>query len=169
MANLCLLKTNEGNRWRKGRCQYMEIILYLSVAIIAIAFAVLVYFVAQTLKSLKDTLSNTAKTLDSLEKQMNGLTTETTALLHKTNLLAEDIQGKSEALDTVFVQVKEVGTSLGKMNHSLKNITGKVTDEAERQSEQVTKVVQWGNAAMQIWQKWQVKKKATDQYVDSKS
>ncbi len=63
----------------------MIIILYLSVALIAIAFLVLVIYLSKTLKSLQLTLKHVASTLEGLEGQMKGITTETAELLHKTN------------------------------------------------------------------------------------
>ena len=88
----------------------MIIILYLSVALIAVAFLILVIYLSKTLKSVQMTLTNVASTLDGLEGQMKGITAETTELLHKTNRLAEDIQEKSEKLNTVVHAVQEVGT-----------------------------------------------------------
>ena len=66
----------------------MILILYLSVALIAIAFLILVIYLSKTLKSLQMTLDNVAKTLSGLEKQLDGVTSETTMLLHKTNALS---------------------------------------------------------------------------------
>lgn len=62
----------------------MIIILYLSVALIAVAFLILVIYLSKTLKSVQMTLTNVASTLDGLEGQMKGITAETTELLHKT-------------------------------------------------------------------------------------
>ncbi len=45
----------------------MIIILYLSVALIAVAFLVLVIYLSKTLKSLQLTLKNVASTLEGLE------------------------------------------------------------------------------------------------------
>ena len=74
----------------------MEIILYLSAAVAAIAFFILVIYLSKTLKSLQVTLDSVSHTLGGLEKQLEGLTTESTLLLNKTNALAEDLQKKSE-------------------------------------------------------------------------
>lgn len=46
----------------------MSIILYLSVALIAIAFFIIVIYLARTLNSLRTTLDNVSKTVESLEK-----------------------------------------------------------------------------------------------------
>jgi uncharacterized protein YoxC len=76
---------------KKGMITAMEILLYLAAIIAAVAFAVLVIYLAKTLKASTRTLNNVANTLESLEKQMQGITTETTELLHKTNALADDV------------------------------------------------------------------------------
>lgn len=147
---------------------YVTWILYISALIAAIAFAVLVGYLVQTLKALRTTLDNVASTVDSLEQQMTGITRETERLLNNTNKLTEDIQGKSQALDIVFDQVKEVGTSLGTLNESFKNISNQVVSGTERYSDQVEKVVEWSSALMKIWQKWKVKQKATEEYLEHK-
>lgn len=51
----------------------MIIILYLSVALIAVAFLILVIYLSKTLKSVQMTLTNVASTLDGLEGQMKAL------------------------------------------------------------------------------------------------
>ena len=78
---------------------HLILILYLSVALIAIAFLILVIYLSKTLKSLQGTLDNVATTLSGLEKQLDGVTKETTILLHKTNELASDIQDKIGELE----------------------------------------------------------------------
>lgn len=143
-------------------------ILYISAFIVAIAFVVLVVYLAQTLKALRTTLVNVASTVDSLEQQMTGITRETERLLNNTNKLTEDVQEKSQALDTVFVQVKEVGSSLETLNDSFRNISNQVVSGTERYSDQVEKAVEWSSAIMRIWQKWKVKQKATTEYLDHK-
>ncbi len=146
----------------------MTWILYISALIAAIAFGVLVIYLVQTLKSLRTTLDNVATTVDSLEKQLTGITRETERLLHNTNILTEDIQQKSIALNTVFDQVKEVGGSLGNLNDSLKNLSNQVVSGTERYSDEVEKVVEWSSAIMRIWQRWKVKQKSTEEYLDYK-
>lgn len=72
----------------------MIIILYLSAALIAVSFLILVIYLSKTLKSLQVTLNHVAATLEGVEGQMKGITAETTELLNKTNRLADDIQEK---------------------------------------------------------------------------
>ncbi|MRX72723.1 DUF948 domain-containing protein [Bacillus lacus] len=136
----------------------MEWIMYVSVAVIAIGFTVLVAFLSKTLSSLQVTLDNVANTLDGLEGQMRGITTETTELLHKTNLLADDIQQKSDKLNIVVTAVQDVGSSLKHFNQSVQRVSSSVTTNVEKNEDKISQVVQWSNAAMEIWDKWKTKK-----------
>lgn len=147
----------------------MEIILYLSVAVIAIAFLVLVIYLSKTLKSLQVTLDNVSHTLAGLEKQLDGVTKETTVLLHKTNSLATDIQQKSENLNTVVTAVKEVGDSVRRFNGSIQKITSSVNTQLEQNKDKISQVVQWSNVLLEIKDKWKMRKQAPYQYnVDEK-
>lgn len=147
----------------------MEWLLYVSVAVIAIAFLILVIYIIQMLKSLKSTLDHVATTIESLETQFEGITSETTELLHRTNRLADDIQDKSLALNSVVDRVKEVGDSIGTLNQSIKNITHRVVQGTENYSDQVEKAVEWSSAALKIWHKWKMQRRKTvDGYVEQK-
>lgn len=136
----------------------MEIILYLSVALIAIAFLVLVIYVTKTLKTLQTTLSSVSNTLTGLEKQLDGVTKETTELLQKTNALADDIQVKSQNLNSVVSAVKNVGTTVNKFNGTLKTLTESFDIQVEENKEKISQIVQWGNVFLELKDKWSAKK-----------
>jgi uncharacterized protein YoxC len=136
----------------------MQIILYLSVALIAIAFLVLVIFLATTLKSFQVTLTSVSKTLVGLEKQLDSVTAETTILLQKTNALADDIQQKSESLNSVVEAVKDVGSTVTKFNGTLQNITNSVDRQVEESKEKLSQIVQWSNIFLELKDKWQARK-----------
>lgn len=138
----------------------MHIILYLSAALIAIAFFVLVIYLSKTLKSLQVTLTSVSNTLSGLEKQLNGVTTETTLLLQKTNALAEDIQQKSESLSSVVEAVKDVGTTVTRFNGTLQNISHSVDQQVEESKEKISQIVQWGNILLELKEKWQSRKQS---------
>ncbi|MDQ0156566.1 DUF948 domain-containing protein [Robertmurraya andreesenii] len=140
----------------------MEIILYLSAALAAIAFFILVMFIGRTLKSLQTTLDSVSKTLGGLEQQLDGVTRETTDLLHKTNALAEDIQKKSESLNTVVDAVKDVGTSIKKFNGSIQSITTSLDQQIEQNKEKMSQVIQWSNILLEVKNKWMAKRQAKE-------
>ncbi|EMR05705.1 hypothetical protein C772_02371 [Bhargavaea cecembensis DSE10] len=132
----------------------MENLLYIAAIVAAVAFLILCIALAVTLNSVKKTLNNVASTVDGLEGQIQGLTKESTELLHKTNLLAEDIQEKSQKLNTVVHAVQGVGESVGNLNTSVRRITSSVAAEVERNEDKIAQVVQWSNVVMEIRDKW---------------
>jgi uncharacterized protein YoxC len=136
----------------------MEIILYLSVALIAVAFVVLVIYLAKTLKALQGTLTSVSTTLVGLEKQLDGVTKETTELLQKTNALADDIQDKSERLTSVVDAVKDVGSTVSKFNGTLKNLTSSFDIQVEQNKEKVSQIFQWSQVILELKDKWTERK-----------
>lgn len=131
----------------------MEIILYIAAMVAAVAFLILCVSLSMTLFSVKRTLQTVSETMDGLTVQLEGVTTETTALLNKTNALAEDIQQKSQQLNTVVAAVKGVGDTVASMNTSVKRVTNAVSAEAERNSDKVAQVIQWGQVAFELMDK----------------
>lgn len=134
-------------------------ILYFSVALIAIAFTILVIYLNKMLNSVKNTLDSVAHTLDGLEKQLQGVTSETTTLLHKTNELMEDVQKKSEALNVLVTSFSEIGETVHRINTSIRNVSDKVSYNAEQKTESVSQVVSLGSAAIDIWKRIKENKK----------
>jgi uncharacterized protein YoxC len=138
----------------------MQMILYLSVALIAIAFLVLVIYISKTLTYLQETMTNVSKTLSGLEKQLEGVTSETTTLLQKTNALADDIQQKSESLNSVVDAVKDVGVTVTKFNGTLQNITHTFDFQVEKNKEKISQIMQWSDILLEIKDKWKERKQA---------
>jgi uncharacterized protein YoxC len=136
----------------------LQIILYLSIAVIAIAFLILVIYLSKTLKSLQVTLDSVSKTLVGLEKQLDGVTRETTELLHKTNALAEDIQHKSENLNSVVIAVKDVGDTVRSFNGSIQKVTTSVNSQFEENKDKIAAVVQWSQIFLEMKDKWKMRK-----------
>lgn len=132
----------------------MEIILYVSIAIIAVAFFILVVYLIQTLKSSQKTLDSVSRTLIGLENQLRGVTSETTELLKKTNALAEDVQKKSQNLNSVVDAVKDVGTSVQRFNQSIDQISNKVITGVQNQQDKISQVVQWSQVLMELRDRW---------------
>ncbi|WP_046176665.1 DUF948 domain-containing protein [Domibacillus indicus] len=140
----------------------MEIILYLSAAVAAIAFLILVLNLSKTLKSVDNTLDTLSRTVDRLEGQLKDVTAETAELLHKTNALAEDVQHKTEQLNTVVYAVKDVGSSVHNLNHSLKKVTTTVASQVEKNQYKISQAVQWGNVVKQMVDKFKQDKQKTE-------
>ena len=89
---------------------------------------------------------------------MDGVTKETTELLQKTNALADDIQEKSQNLNSVVSAVKNVGTTVNKFNGTLKTLTESFDIQVEESKEKVSQIVQWSNVFLELKDKWNAKK-----------
>ncbi|KHD84234.1 DUF948 domain-containing protein [Heyndrickxia ginsengihumi] len=136
----------------------MIIILYLSVALIAIAFLFLVISLSRTLKSVSVTLDHVAGTVKDLESQMQGITNETTKILQSTNDLVADIQHKSEKLNTVVDAVEDIGVSATQLSQTLRRVTTTVSSTVGKKQEKIAQALQWGAAIKNIRDKWAERK-----------
>ncbi|GAK12972.1 DUF948 domain-containing protein [Geomicrobium sp. JSM 1781026] len=132
--------------------------VYISVVIVAVAIVVLIFYLIQTLKSVQGVVEQLGKTTSAAEQQLQGITTEVDHLMKTSNRLAEDLEGKAESLDGLFHTADEVGKISERLNESLQTITKKASHEAEKSAPQVTQFMQWGNAAMDLYSKWQNRK-----------
>ncbi|MFC7320289.1 DUF948 domain-containing protein [Halobacillus campisalis] len=131
----------------------MVIILYVSALIAALAFGVLVIFLARTLVAVRRTMNNVADTLEGVEKQMEGITLETTALLNKTNKLAEDVSVKSQSLNPLVDGVKGIGETVQEFNHSIRSISKGLTRSAHNHTDSAAQAMKWGQVAINLWKK----------------
>ncbi|MYL65660.1 DUF948 domain-containing protein [Bacillus hwajinpoensis] len=136
----------------------MELILYLAVALIAIVFAVLSIFLIKVLKSTEKTLSNTAEMIDSLQGQIDGLSKETTMMLHKTNVLADEVQSKVGQFSPVFKSVQETGASLQNLSRSFSKLSKSVEKGVEARQGKAAEAANWGSTALSMWEKYRNKK-----------
>lgn len=85
-----------------------------------------------------------------IEGQMEGITRESTSLLEKTNGLAEDIQEKSQQLNSVVTAAKGFADSVSNLSDSVKHVTSSINTNVVKNSDQIAKVIQWSNAFMGI-------------------
>jgi uncharacterized protein YoxC len=136
----------------------VKIILYASIALIAVSFFILAVYIARTLTVLQETIRRLTAAIDHLDKEVQGITTETTQLLKKTNALADDVQKKVEGLNSLVHAVSDIGATVQSFNRSLRQISSTVTMKAENHREKAAKVMQWGNAFIEIWEKWRERK-----------
>jgi uncharacterized protein YoxC len=81
-------------------------------------------------------------------------------LLHRTNQLADDVQQKSQSLNSVFEAVDGFGQSLNAVNTSVRNVTQSVEQSGKTYSGKVAQILQWGRAAIDLIQRWKHGKNA---------
>lgn len=136
----------------------MDWLLPLAGIIAAVAFLVICVVLALFLMQLLKTVKGINETLDGIQGQIQGITRESTDLLHKANRLTEDIQDKSLRLNSVVDAVKGVGDSVQTLNTSVDRVTNSITHNISQNEDKISQVIQWSNVAMEVADKWQLRK-----------
>lgn len=131
-------------------------ILEISVAVIALAFVILVVFVIIVLNGLRETLTTVHSELKILSK-------ETESAVRNANVLAEDVQGKMKCLDPIFQSISNVGEIAEGKTCAWKNASyqkqhqfREALDEnlnEQGPNEKIVDVIQWALEGVNLWQK----------------
>lgn len=103
------------------------LIIQISVAVIAIAVVVLVYYLVQTLKSAKSSMEQVNITLAAVQQQLEETGKESNILLRNTQLITEDVQHKLAATDKIFSSVQHIGEAVQEVSNSVKQVSATVT------------------------------------------
>ncbi|MBY9077046.1 DUF948 domain-containing protein [Paenibacillus sp. HN-1] len=98
-------------------------IISLSVALIAVAFAVLVIFLIKTLNAAKGSLEKVSQTLQEVQKTVDELTYEVKTTVRHANDLTADVQGKIEKIDPIMDSVKNLGEVLAELTLTFKQVS----------------------------------------------
>ncbi|WP_439644582.1 DUF948 domain-containing protein [Amylolactobacillus amylophilus] len=106
----------------------------LAGLIAAVAFLILVLFLipvlvrtAKTMKEVSRTVATTNKTVEQVTNNVDALSQQVEGLLVKSNTLLNDVNGKVQTLDPVFVAAADLGQSVSDINTSSKNIVHRVS------------------------------------------
>jgi uncharacterized protein YoxC len=114
-------------------------IIEISVAIIAVAFVVLVAFLIVTLRSMSALLVQTNTTIQDVRYEMKGIAKEASDVLRHTNAVTADVLSKLHSLEPTFDSVKQVGEAVEEITSTVKHasvsvaktIRDKVDEEAQ--------------------------------------
>jgi uncharacterized protein YoxC len=146
------------------------LIIQISVACIAAAFIVLVYFLVKTLISAKASLEQVTETLAHIDAKVDAISQETVKLMHTTQQITDDVQGKMKSVDTLFRSIGQVGESVSQVSASVKQVSATVSDSVRRAGDrvnrernQVAEVMEWATLGLQLWRKWQSRKRSVEQ------
>ncbi|WP_068609567.1 DUF948 domain-containing protein [Paenibacillus swuensis] len=101
----------------------------VSVAVIAVAFAILVVFLIKTLKKVMESLEQTNRTLTEVQHTVNDLTVEAKQLMHTVNQITVDVKGKINSVEPFFETAQDVGEVLHGVTNSVKQVTAAVLGE----------------------------------------
>lgn len=127
-------------------------VVEISVAVIAVAFVVLVVYIVRVLKTFQETLQSVNKTVERIDGDWEMIREQSVDLLQETKALAADLNQKSRQLDSLFVSVKDVGNSVNQVSSA-------VARQAERHREQLGNLLAITGFGLETWQKWKEMKR----------
>lgn len=96
-------------------------IIELSVAVIALAFAALVIYLIAMFKSIQQLIHQMNQTLIQMRTQVNDLSNEAKKTIEQTNHIGVDITKKIEAFNPLFNALENVGDILENKSEALKH------------------------------------------------
>ncbi|NOU94953.1 DUF948 domain-containing protein [Paenibacillus sp. LMG 31456] len=95
-------------------------VIEISVAIIAVAFVVLVAFLIVTLRSMSALLVQTHTTMQDLQHEVKGIAKEASDVLRHSNAVTVDILNKLHSLEPTFDSMKQVGEAVEGITSTVK-------------------------------------------------
>ncbi|WP_068775464.1 DUF948 domain-containing protein [Paenibacillus sp. FJAT-26967] len=107
----------------------------ISVALIAIAFVVLVVFLVKTLRSVTELVAQTNQTIQQVQQQLTVVSQEANELIRHTNEVSVDVRNKLQALDKTFYTIKNVGDVVNEISTSVRQTSATVTSSMRNKVE----------------------------------
>ncbi|BFH67005.1 hypothetical protein J27TS7_53160 [Paenibacillus dendritiformis] len=95
----------------------------ISALIAALAFAVLVVFLIQTLRSAKQSLDKAARTLEDVQQTVQMLSGDLQAIARNANHMTEELQGQLKKIEPVADSVQNAGEALNELTLAAKQIS----------------------------------------------
>ncbi|MBC8081205.1 MAG: DUF948 domain-containing protein [Gorillibacterium sp.] len=131
----------------------------ISVAVVALAFVILVFFLVRTLTVVQQSLQEMNYTINNLQEELNDVSSEVKGLIRNTNQITLDLRTKMKSLDSLFGTAENVGDTLEVVTSSIRNISNRfltnqntnIVEQAEDKG--VYKVIKAVTSMYNIWQK----------------
>ncbi|WP_158589676.1 MULTISPECIES: DUF948 domain-containing protein [Clostridia] len=133
----------------------MEDVLYLTLLIIAVAFALTVVFIVIVLHRFTKLLRTAGSTLGQVETDMQQTIPELQNTLYQTQITVDDIGEKLQATDSLFDTAENLGHSVNHINQAIQKTKPTLTsDELEEETKPYVEGVRWSVAASYLYKKW---------------
>ncbi|MGF7048326.1 uncharacterized protein YoxC [Paenibacillus sp. DS2015] len=100
----------------------------VSVALIAVAFAILVIFLIKTLRAATQSLDKTTQTLQEVQKTIDELSYEVKQTIRHANDITVDVQAKMKQIDPVMDSVQNLGEVLSEVTQAAKQVSTTLID-----------------------------------------
>ncbi len=138
-------------------------IIDLSIAVIAIAFAALCLYAIKTLRSAKTSLDQVNQTVQKLQVEMDDMSKEIKQLIHNTNQVTVDVHQKMKAMDAFFSSAHDVGEAVQVVSSSVKQVSASLSrtfatnssHAVESNATKVSDTMEWVSIGLKIWGKLQ--------------
>ncbi|MDR6554308.1 DUF948 domain-containing protein [Paenibacillus qinlingensis] len=95
-------------------------LVQISAIIAAVAFVFLVFYLIQTLKSLKHSLDEITSTMAQMKNEVTEITSDVKDVILNTNEMAIDVRVKLAKLNSLFSSVSDVGQVMKELTTSVK-------------------------------------------------
>ncbi len=133
----------------------MEGIIYLTLLFIAVAFAIVVVYIAVVLKRVSDMMESMGATFAEVEKKTHVITPEIKQSLQETGKLIDDVEHKFKAAtDDAAETIENTGTSVQAVNQLAKHTLQSSTDELNKNAKLIKNGLTWGVGAFQLYSQW---------------
>ncbi|CAH8707428.1 DUF948 domain-containing protein [Paenibacillus thiaminolyticus] len=95
----------------------------ISALIAALAFAVLVVFLIQTLRSAKHSLDKASRTMEDVQQTVQMLSGDLQAIARNANHMTEELQGQLKKIEPVADSVQNAGEALNELTLAAKQVS----------------------------------------------
>jgi len=146
----------------------MEILLYISVFIIAVSLLQIAIFVIIALRNAKKMISDASKTLERIETKVIGITTKSDLLMERTNRIAADVESKMKSLEDVAQSARHLKQSSENLKSSFYSISQQIGTPEPRYNELIKKLTTLTECASNIFYKFKYEKQKQDLSVQQK-
>jgi Uncharacterized protein containing a divergent version of the methyl-accepting chemotaxis-like domain len=143
----------------------MDLFIQIIIAVITVAFVILMFFLIQTIKALTATLDEVRSTVGELRTDVSQISGDVKEMIHHTNEMTLDVRTKLRSLDVVFATVHDIGQTLhsftGVMKEtavslaaSVKSKQQEIHDSRQPRSSKMTSAITDGIvSSVRIWRK----------------
>ncbi|OMF23448.1 hypothetical protein BK133_24470 [Paenibacillus sp. FSL H8-0548] len=138
----------------------MDILMQISIAVIAVAFLILMYSLIQTLKALRAGLEEMRQTIGTLRIEVTQISVEVKEAVHNTNAMTLDVREKLSSLDGLFASVNDIGHALhsftGAARESAASVVASIKKESKKPSEEpriVSTIYKGVISGIRVWNK----------------
>ncbi|UKS26386.1 DUF948 domain-containing protein [Paenibacillus sp. HWE-109] len=139
----------------------------ISAIIAAVAFVFLVFYLIQTLKSLKHSLDEITSTMGQMKNEVTQISSEVQDVILNTNEMAIDVRVKLAKLNHLFSSVNDVGQVIHELTTSVKQSATSllsavkqtsIMKEGAKPNHKWQTIIQGAAISFDMWQKMKANK-----------